>query len=345
MMYAAPDNAPFIHKPRSVTRVMLHVLIAVTPGAMAMIWYFGPGILFNILIAIATALASETIVLRLRNRPVEPALQDLSAVVTAVLLALALPPLLPWWATVIGTGFAIVVAKQLFGGLGFNPFNPAMAGYIVLLISFPREMTVWLPPSVLAEPPVGFLDTLIYTLGAGLPDQLSIDDVTMATPLDTMKTRLGLNDTIGEILTSPLFGDFGGRGWEWVGNWYFVGGLWLLYRRVISWHVPVAMLGTLFLVALVFYLVDPDGHPFALFHVFSGGAVLCAFFLATDPVSGCTSSRGRLVFGAGVGLLVYIIRTWGGYPDGIAFAVLIMNAAAPAIDYVTQPRVFGRRES
>ncbi len=334
-------TSPHLQPPNTVNRVMLQVILALIPGTVAMVWYFGAGVLLNMVIATVAAVTCEATLLALRGKPLRPFLSDLSAVVTALLLALALPTLTPWWVTVVGTAFAIVVAKQLYGGLGYNPFNPAMAGYVVVLIAFPLEMTTWLAPSMLQERTLGLLDTLAYVFTGTLTPGRSLDAMTMATPLDTMKTQLGLGATIGEIRASPLFGDFGGKGWEWIGNWFFLGGLWLVYKRVITWHIPVSMLGGLFLVALFFYPLDPDSHPFPLFHIFSGGAMLGAFFIATDPVTACTSDKGRLIYGAGIGILTYIIRTWGGYPDGVAFAVLLMNMAVPTIDYYTQPRVFG----
>ena len=263
----------------------------------------------------------------------------------AVLFVLAVTPLMPWWLTVLGIGFAIVVTKHLYGGIGYNPFNPAMAGYALLLISYPREMTSWLPPEMLNMNPLGLTDTLRAIFTGSLPAGLGWDAVTMATPLDAMRTGLDMGQMISEIRGSVLWGDFGGRGWEWVANWYFIGGIWLIYRRVISWHIPLAMLGSLLAIAMIFYLLDPENHPFGLFHLFSGGAMLGAFFIATDPVSAATTTKGKLIYGACIGVLVFVIRTWGGYPDAVAFAVLLMNMAAPTIDYYTQPRVFGQRES
>lgn len=299
--------------------------------------------MFNVAIAAAAALLSEAVVLKLRGLPVAATLADGSALLTALLLAITLPPLAPWWLIVVGTAFAIIFAKQLYGGLGYNPFNPAMVGYVVLLISFPLEMTTWLAPSGIREQTLGFGATAAYVFGGQLPAQTAIDSLTMATPLDTVKTRLGLEHTMGEILRAPVFGQLGGRGWEVVNGLVLLGGLWLLFRRIISWHVPLAMLGTLFLVAGFFHLINPEHYSGPLFHIASGGALLGAFFIATDPVSGATSDRGRIIFGIGVGLLTYIIRTWGGYPDGVAFSVLLMNMAAPTIDYYTRPRVFGHK--
>ncbi|MCG6859688.1 MAG: electron transport complex subunit RsxD [Chromatiaceae bacterium] len=344
-MAGAVLSSPFGVLPNRVDQVMLQVVLALIPGTVAVIWFFGWGVAINMVLASLFALATEASALWLRGRPALPALRDLSALVTALLFALAVPPTLPWWLTLLGMVFAIGVAKQLFGGLGYNPFNPAMAGYVFLLISYPLAMTSWLPPQMLAEHSLGFADSvrLIFT---GLPPEgLDWDAITMATPLDQMRTQLDQNRMIEEIRTSPLWGDFGGRGWEWVGNWFLLGGLFLLWRRVISWHIPVSMLLGLLFTAGFFWSLDPQTHPFPAFHMFSGGAILGAFFIATDPVTSCATPKGQLIFGASVGVLVFIIRSWGGYPDAVAFSVLLMNIAAPTIDYYTQPRVFGHGKS
>ncbi len=334
-------TSPYGRLPNSVTRVMAQVLLALVPGVIAMVWYFGWGVVINIAIATATAVAAEALVLALRNRPVARTLADLSAVVTAVLLAIALPPLLPWWLTVLGTLFAILFVKHLYGGLGYNPFNPAMAAYVLLLISFPVEMTRWLPPEMLAQVRLDFLQTLQTILTGSPPDALNWDAVTMATPLDEMRTHLEFNETISEIRQSPLWGDFGGRGWEWVGNWFLLGGLFLLWRRAIAWQIPAGVLAGLLLTAGLFWMFDPETVPFPGFHLFSGGTILGAFFIATDPVTASTTPKGRLIYGFLIGVIVFVIRTWGGYPDAVAFAVLLMNMAAPTIDYYTRPRVYG----
>ncbi|MDJ0740401.1 MAG: electron transport complex subunit RsxD [Gammaproteobacteria bacterium] len=343
-MLFATASSPHLLGPHSVTRLMGMVLLALIPGTLAMVWYFGWGVLINIAIATVGAALSEAAMLRLRGRPVGPALIDLSAIVTAWLLALALPPLLPWWQTLLGSVFAIVIVKQLYGGIGFNPFNPAMAGYVLLLVSFPVTMTRWVPPDVLSGQSLSFVESLQIIFTSTLPAGMSWDAISSATPLDQMRSELSQNRMISEIRTSPLWGDFGGRGWEWVGNWFLLGGLFMIWRGVISWRIPAAMLGALVLVAGFFWAIDSETHPFPAFHVFSGGAILGAFFVATDPVSASTTPRGQLVYGALIGVLVFVIRTWGGYPDAVAFAVLLMNMAAPTIDYYTQPRVFGERE-
>jgi len=166
----------------------------------------------------------------------------------------------------------------------------------------------------------------------------------MATPLDTVKTELGLNVTVSEIVHgNAIFGDFGGVGWEWIDNWILLGGVWLVYKRIITWHIPLALMGSLFAIAFFFFMLDPDTYPSPMFHLFGGATMLAAFFIATDPVSASTTPRGRVYYGIGIGILIYVIRTWGSYPDGVAFAVLLMNMAAPTIDYYTQPRVFGHK--
>ncbi|MCP5413291.1 MAG: electron transport complex subunit RsxD [Chromatiaceae bacterium] len=343
-MQFATGSSPHLAGPQSVTRVMALVLLALVPGTLAMLWYFGWGLLINLVIAVITAVVAEAAILLLRGRQVGATLIDLSAVVTAWLLALALPPLLPWWQTVLGTTFAIVIAKQLFGGIGFNPFNPAMAGYVLLLVSFPVTMTRWLPPEVLSSSLPSLADSLHMIFSGTPPAGQTWDVISGATPLDQMRTELSQNRMISEIHKSPLWGDFGGRGWEWVGNWFLLGGLFMIWRRVISWRIPVSMLGALLLVAGLFWAIDPETHPFPAFHLFSGGAILGAFFIATDPVSASTTPRGQLIYGALIGLLVFTIRTWGGYPDAVAFSVLLLNMAAPTIDYYTQPRIFGQRK-
>jgi electron transport complex protein RnfD len=340
-MIFSRDNSPHTFRPNSVQRVMLEVLLALIPGVIAMTWYFGWGVLINMGIATVAAVASEAMVMRLRKRDALPIISDLSAVVTAVLLALALPPLLPWWMTMTGAVFAIVIVKQLYGGIGYNPFNPAMAAYVFLLISYPTQMTSWLPPFMINQHPLDLLQTLSVIFTGVLPTGLSWDTVTGATPLDEMFTRLDMNQFISEIRQSPLWGDFGGKGWEWVNNWYLLGGLFLLYRKVISWHIPVSLLLSLLTLSGIAYLADPAVHPFPAFHIFTGGVMLGAFFIATDPVSACTTKKGQLIYGATIGALIFIIRSWGGYPDAVAFSVLLMNMAAPTIDYYTRPRVLG----
>lgn len=334
-------SSPHSARVNRVDLVMRDVLLALIPGVIALVWFFGWGVIINIVLASVFAVAAEAAMMRLRGRPALPAIRDNSALVTAVLLAVALPPTLPWWLTLLGVLFAIVIVKQLYGGLGYNPFNPAMGAYVFLLISYPVYMTTWLPPTMLADYTPSFADSLHMILTGTPPAGMTWDAVSSATPLDAMRTALDQNQLIEEIRQSPLWGDFGGRGWEWVGNWFLLGGLFLLWRRVITWHIPVSFLGGLVVSAGIFWALDPTAFPFPGFHIFSGGAILGAFFIATDPVTAPTTRLGQIIFGASIGALVFIIRTWGGYPDAVAFAVLLMNIAAPTIEYYTQPRVYG----
>ena len=335
-------GAPHLPPPATVAGVMRQVLYALVPGVLAYAWFFGPGVLVQIALACGFALAFEALMLALRRRPLAPFLGDCSVLVTAALFALCVPPLAPWWIACIGMLFAVVVAKHLYGGLGHNVFNPAMVGYVVVLVSFPQAMTQWLAPREIAAQVPGLAATLSAIFTGSLPFPLTLDAITRATPLDTIKTGVDAGRFVAEIRQAPVFGDFGGLGWEWIANWYAIGGFWLLYRRVISWHVPVATLASVVALSLPAYLLDPGSNPLPLAHIFSGGLVLGAFFVATDPVTGCASPRGRLLFGAGVGVITLVIRRWGGYPDGIAFGVLLMNMAAPLIDRYTRPRIFGQ---
>ncbi len=334
-------SSPHAVGTQSVQQVMLTVWAATLPGFAALIWFFGWGYLINAALAVGTALIAEALILRLRRRPVLFFLSDGSALLSAWLLALALPPLAPWWIPVIGSLAAIVFAKHLYGGLGNNPFNPAMVGYAVLLISFPVEMTTrWGMPAALASEAHSLLDSARVVFAGLRVDPAAVDAMTMATPLDHYKNEV-LRATGTEIRQDPLF-SAGWRvyGWEWVSLLYLLGGLFLLWRRLITWHIPVAVLGSLSLLALTFSW-NPDLRVPLDLHLLGGATMLGAFFIATDPVSAATSNRGKLVFGAGIGILIYVIRTWGNYPDAVAFAVLLMNFAAPLIDYYTRPRVYG----
>jgi Na+-translocating ferredoxin:NAD+ oxidoreductase subunit D len=334
-------TSPHAHSGINTGQIMRLVLLATVPGILAMSWFFGLGTLINILWAVIVALALEAFALRLRDRPVGFYLNDGSAVVTAVLLGIALPPGSAWWLILVAVGSAILLAKHLYGGLGYNPFNPAMVGYVVVLVSFPREISLWPSPEGLTDASLTLWQTLQTTFTGRLPEGMDWDAITRASPLDLLRDSLVAGQTVGEITRSPIFGSFSQTEWEWAGNLFFLGGLWLLYRRVISWHIPVSMLLSLATIAGVFWVFDPDQFASPAFHVFSGAAIIGAFFIATDPVSGATTPLGRVLFGAGIGILTYVIRTWGGYPDGVAFAVLLMNMVAPTLDHYTRPRIFG----
>ena len=333
-------TSPHAHSGQSTAKVMLQVAAATIPGVLALVVFFGVGVLINIALCVATATASEAAVMKLRGRPVAFYLKDYSALVTALLLGIALPPYCAWWLPVVGTVTAIVLAKQLYGGMGYNPFNPAMVGYVVLLISFPIDMTRWVAPAELINGTPDISEAFALVFG-----NMNVDGFTRATPLEIV--RLNQSTILSQLYQmEPVFekGTLAGAGWEMVNFGFLLGGLFLLFRRLITWHAPVAMLGTLALLSVMFYDGGSslsEGSP--LLHLFSGATMLGAFFIITDPVSGCTSNKGRLFFGAGVGLLTFVIRAWGNYPDAVAFAVLLMNFAAPFIDNYTLPRTYGHK--
>lgn len=340
-MISGIGTSPHLRPPGSVDSLMRQVVYALIPGAVALTVLFGYGVIWNVALAVLTALATEALMLTLRRRPLEPFLSDWSAVVTGVLLGLALPPLAPWWLPVFGTAFALVFGKHLYGGLGFNPFNPAMIGYVVLLISFPRQMTQWAAPMGAGFGSLDLLASLRLTFTGGLPAGVTLDSMTAATPLDAVRTGLASALTPAEIQTGPLWRGPGGWGWNIVNALFFAGGLYLIARRVVGWQIPAGLLAGLALPAAIHWLIDPGGNVGAVFHLASGATMIGAFFIATDPVSAATTPRGRLYYGLGIGLLTWIIRTWAGYPDGLAFAVLLMNMAAPLIDNYTRPRPYG----
>ncbi len=346
------SSSPNMHNDSHLRKMMHQVLIASIPGIIALCYFFGWGVIINISIAAVTAVLTEIVMLKLRHRNWQQEISDSSALVTALLLALAVPPLVPWWITVIGITFAIIFAKHLYGGLGLNPFNPAMAGYVLLLISFPVQMTSWAPASPLWDHSISFMDTFQLIIGGKTSAGVSLIDLingfdgyTTATPLDTMKHKLSEGYMTSEVLQTPLYSWLAGVGWQWVNIAFLLGGLFLIWKKCIYWQLSAAFLTGLAGMSLLFYLLAGDSYASPLFHLFSGGTMLAAFFIVTDPVTAATSIKGRWIFGIGIGVLVWIIRTWGGYPDAIAFSVLLMNMAAPTIDHYTRPLAFGETES
>ncbi|AMS16367.1 electron transport complex subunit RsxD [Pseudomonas chlororaphis] len=322
---------PLEHPDERLQQAMQRVLLATLPGLLALFWLFGWGVLINLLLACATALAVEAAALRLRQWPLRPFLGDGSALVSATLLALALPPYCPWWLTVSAATCALLFGKHLYGGVGKNPFNPAMLGYALVLVSFPQQMTHW-PASHGLDLLGGLQQIFGITLDSTAPDAWA-----QATALDSLRINKSL--TIDELFAgNAAFGHFGGKGVEWVNLAFLAGGAFLLQQRVFSWHAPAGMLGSLFVISLLCWNgsgSDSHGSPF--FHLLSGATMLGAFFIVTEPVSGPRNAKARLLFGVGVGLLTYLIRTWGGYPDGVAFAVLLMNLAVPALERLAAP--------
>lgn len=322
--------------------LMKMVCMALLPGITVSSYFFGWGVLLNCLLCCIFALVSETIVARLRKRPINYYLNDYSALLTALLLALTLPPYSPWWLLLIGSFFAIVVAKQLFGGLGNNPFNPAMVGYVVLLISFPLQTTIWPVPNM---PYLSLTESLAIVADLQRYTNYLPEGYSGATALDIVKHSDGL--MLEQLYQQqPIFSQasISVVAVEWVNLAFLLGGLFLLYKRIISWHAPAAFIATLTLCASFGYdNGSSESYGSITMHLLAGATMLGAFFIITDPSSGCTSNLGRLIFGAACGLLTYIIRIFGQYPDGVAFAVLLLNFAAPFIDYYTQPRSYGHQ--
>ncbi|KII31235.1 MULTISPECIES: RnfABCDGE type electron transport complex subunit D [Pseudomonas] len=304
-------------------QAMKRVLLATLPGLLVLFWLYGWGVLFNLLLASFSALAVEAAVLQLRRRPLKTTLSDGSALVSATLLALALPPYCPWWLTVCAAACAMLFGKHLYGGVGGNPFNPAMLGFALVMVTFPQQMTHWPAPHGM-----NLLGGLQQVFGLEQPP----DAWVQATALDSLRINKSL--TMDELFSTNLaFGHFGGRGMEWVNLAFLAGGAFLLRQRVFSWHAPVGMLASLFISSLLCWNGSgSDSHGSPLFHLLTGASMLGAFFIVTEPVSGAKSPGARLLFGVGVGLLTYVIRTWGGYPDGVAFAVLLMNLCVPALE-------------
>ncbi len=331
-------SSPHKHDNSSVQGIMLRVCLALLPGLFIYLWFFGVGIIIQCLLSVGFAVAIEYVMLKLRHRPIALFLQDGSAIVTGLLFALTISPFSPWWINLSGIAFAVIFAKHLYGGLGYNPFNPAMAGYVFVLLCFPAQMNIWPAAPGLVENSPNLSDYLATIFRFG---QTDLDAISGATALNHMKSQLGLMNMVSEITTAPEFGHVAGAGREWISAGFLLGGLALLFMRVIKWQIPVAVLSGMFLISIIFNLYDSDIYASPLFHLCSAGTVLCAFFIATDPVTASTTPAGRLLYGCLIGVLAYIIRTWGAYPDGIAFAVLIANACAPLIDNFTRPRVIG----
>lgn len=343
------STSPHQRARRSTYQIMLLLLLCLIPGVFLQSYFFGFANLLQIILAGVVALLSEALILKLRQRPVLPTIKDGSALVTGVLIAISIPPLAPWWITVIGTVFAIVFVKQLYGGLGQNIFNPAMAAYVLLLISFPVQMTTWIPVQSLHPFSLTLMDQISALLTGFTQDgytvaqlSVSIDGLTMATPLDTARNALNGGATISEILSSREYGASSWQAIQWVNLGFLIGGLILLYQRVIQWYIPVAFLTGISVFSFIAFAYNPDLNISPLFHLFSGATMLGAFFILSDPVTASTTVKGRLFYALLIALIVVIIRNIGGYPDAVAFAVLLGNMCVPFIDYYTQPKVYGR---
>lgn len=318
------SSSPHAYSKDDTRKIMQFVVLSLLPASLWGVYLFGLPALLTLVLSVAFCVAFEALAQKMFGRKVT--LWDFSAVVTGVLLALNLPPTSPWWLVAIGALLAMVFAKQVYGGLGHNIFNPALVGRVFLLISFPAQMTTWVVPN----PPFGLGD--------------KFDAVTGATPLGQIKESLMLTHRVGEIsasLKDLIIGNTGGSLGEMSALLLLLGAAFLLLKRVISWHTPVTFIGVVFVCALIGHSFWPSRCAHPLIHVFSGGLILGAFFMATDYVTTPITPLGKLIFGSGCGFITFIIRQFGGYPEGVSFAILLMNALTPLIDSYVKPRVFG----
>lgn len=340
-----PIHGPHAHSEARLPVMMYQVLLALTPATLYGFWLYGWPAFSLWLICLSSALVWEAVFLRLFNKPVKTHLFDGSALVTGWLLALCLPPWAPWWIAVTGTFLAVAMIKQIFGGLGQNVFNPAMAARVMLLIAFPVEMTQWVAPDQQLQQRPEFSASLQHSFG----QQSLLDSYSGATLLDGVKNRLAIDEPLSEILKGQdytwldtLTGLHAGSLGESSALLLLLGGLFLLWRGVITWQAPVGLILGLVVPALLLNRMYPEAYPGALFHLLTGGAMLAAWFIVTDPVTAPATASGRFIFGLGCGVLAYLIRTFGNYPEGIAFAVMLMNSAVPVIDRYVRPRIYGR---
>ncbi|MEN8131718.1 MAG: RnfABCDGE type electron transport complex subunit D [Pseudomonadota bacterium] len=325
--------APFINPLLSMPQVMRDVVIAVAPVTLASIWFFGLSALLVLLATIAGGIATEWAFSPAQNRG--DSLRDNTGVLTCLLLGLTLPPSLPLWMAFIGGGVAIGLGKMVWGGVGQNLFNPALVGRAFLLATFPTAMTTWTP----LEGPGGFFNVHMSNFAIPLM-QSGIDATTAATPLGLMKFQQE-----STALTDLMIGTIPGSLGEASGLLIILGGIYLYLRRCLDWRIPIGMLASVVLFSGMLYLVDSTHYPDPLFTLFSGGLLFGAVFMATDPVTSPVAPKGAWIFGIGIGLLVVLIRVFGGFPEGVMYAILLMNAATPLIERYTQPRIFGRGKS
>lgn len=342
---SGPVSGPHAHGAISLRRTMVLVMLALLPATLFGLYIYGWPAFNLLLVTVVASLLAEAACLAIAGKPIGIYLKDGSAILTGWLLAMTLPPWAPWWIGVCGALIAIVLGKQVFGGIGQNLFNPAMVARVALLIAFPLEMTTFVAPKPLfTESAPDLMQSLAITFGSGM----QMDAVSSATTLGFVKTELGrhnpLDGALAQVfdLLNGFTGFMPGSMGETSAVLVLLGGLFLLYRRIISWHIPVAMIASITLLAGLFHALSPEHFTGPLVHLLSGATLLGAFFIATDLVTSPVTARGQIVFGAGCGVLVYVIRTWANYPEGVAFAVMLMNALTPLIDHYVRPRVYGR---
>jgi electron transport complex protein RnfD len=327
---------------RTSGRIMALVMVALVPATMAGFWQFGWPAFCLWLVTVLSCVLAEALCLQWSGRRVAPVLADGSAALTGWLLAMSLPPWAPWWVGVLGGFISIVIAKQVFGGLGCNVFNPAMVGRTVLLVSFPVHMTQWVSPLLLSQG-TDLSQAISIGLSGGIPDAF-----TSASLLGNVKTELGRGASMVEAMlgftgVQALPGERAGSLGETSSLLVLLGGLFLFFKRVIGLRIPLGFIAGLCLPAAIAHAVAPDHFLPPLAHLLSGGAMLGAFFIATDYVTSPSAPFGQWIYALGAGLLTWLIRTWGGYPEGVGFAILLMNAATPLLDLWARPRIFGRR--
>lgn len=330
----APNRGPFIRPERAVPQLMRDVLLALLPGIVVLTFLYGSAILFQVTLGILGALLAESLALWLRKRPIAETLSDLSAVLTGTLLAVSVPPFAPWWIVMIGAILGILMGKHVYGGLGQNPFNPAMLGFALLMLAFPRFMTLW--PGMRYELPSGALslgNTLTALFGEG---SAVADAITRATPLNRMHEAWKSGEAVVTQDSNPLWG------WMLVNGAYLAGGIWLASRKTLDLRIPLGFFSAMVSGILLIDAVSDPQSASTWSTLLLGSTMLGAFFIATDPVSAATTPRGRWLYAAGIGWMVILIRRYGGYPDGLAFAVLIMNFAAPTLDRFSRPKPLGR---
>ncbi|MDR2834890.1 MAG: RnfABCDGE type electron transport complex subunit D [Bacteroidales bacterium] len=318
--------SPHNHGNQSVKKIMYGVIIAMLPALAVSIYYFGLDVIKINLIAIASCICIEWLVQKFLLKG-KTTITDGSAVITGMLLAFNLPSNLPWWIIVIGAVVAIGIGKMTFGGLGNNPFNPALVGRVFLLISFPVQMTSW---------PVAKVIDFTFT-----------DATTGATPLAIIKEGLKNGKGISELMeglpeyTDMFMGHMGGSLGEISAIALIIGGIFMLFRKIISWHIPVAILCSVAIFTGILHGINPEQYASPVFHLLSGGLILGAIFMATDMVTSPMTGKGMLIYGVGIGVITVLIRTYGSYPEGVSFAILMMNAVVPLINNWTKPKRFG----
>ena len=338
------SSSPHAHAGSSVNRIMVDVCAALIPCTAMGFYLFGWPAAWLWFVTVLAAVVADAVCLQLRGKSPRDVL-DGSALLTGWLIAMTLPPWAPWWIGVGGSLFAIVIGKQLYGGVGQNIFNPAMLARVGLLIAFPLQMTTWIMPLPFAglEHP-----DLVAGWNITFGTQPALDGYTGATALGELKTAMTIPLKAGDVLEEhyvwwqALLGLHSGSMGETSELLVLLGGIWLLMRRIISWEIPLAMLLTLAFMTSTAVIVNPDRYAGALFHLTSGGVMLGAFFIATDPVTSPISRVGKLIFGAGCAAVIFVIRNWGSFPEAVGFAVLFMNALTPLLDRYFKPRVYGR---